>query len=253
MAEPVSVLFVGESWTTHSIHVKGFDSFTTTEYVEGASELLAGLQRNDIDVTYMPAHVAASDFPYTVSELKQYDVVVLSDIGVNTLLLSRDVFVLSQRRPNRIDSLVEYVHQGGGFVMIGGYLSFSGFEGKAGFNNSRLAEVIPATMIAGDDRAEHPEGVSVKIENPKHSILSGIDGEWPDFLGFNRLNPRDGFDPIATIADHVFLAAGEFGEGRSVVFASDCGPHWGPPEFLAWNSYHRLWKNMMQWSAGQLS
>ena len=29
------VLIAGESWVTHSIHQKGFDSFTTTEYVEG--------------------------------------------------------------------------------------------------------------------------------------------------------------------------------------------------------------------------
>ena len=30
------VLIAGESWTVHSIHQKGFDSFTTTEYAEGA-------------------------------------------------------------------------------------------------------------------------------------------------------------------------------------------------------------------------
>ena len=29
------VLIAGESWTVHSIHQKGFDSFTTTEYAEG--------------------------------------------------------------------------------------------------------------------------------------------------------------------------------------------------------------------------
>jgi uncharacterized membrane protein len=30
------VLLAGESWVTHSVHVKGVDSFTTSSYVEGA-------------------------------------------------------------------------------------------------------------------------------------------------------------------------------------------------------------------------
>ena len=37
-------LLLGESWTTHMIHQKGFDSFTTTEYVEGGQEFAAALK-----------------------------------------------------------------------------------------------------------------------------------------------------------------------------------------------------------------
>ena len=33
------VLIAGESWTTTSIHVKGFDSFTTVAYEEGVAAL----------------------------------------------------------------------------------------------------------------------------------------------------------------------------------------------------------------------
>ena len=43
MATPPQILIAGESWTTHSIHQKGFDSFTTTEYVEGVGWLRAAL------------------------------------------------------------------------------------------------------------------------------------------------------------------------------------------------------------------
>ena len=39
------VLIAGESWTTHSIHQKGFDSFTTTEYNEGVQWLRASRRR----------------------------------------------------------------------------------------------------------------------------------------------------------------------------------------------------------------
>ena len=44
MAKTPRVLIAGESWTTHSIHQKGFDSFTTTEYAEGVGWLRAALE-----------------------------------------------------------------------------------------------------------------------------------------------------------------------------------------------------------------
>ena len=44
MAKQPHVLIAGESWTVHSIHQKGFDSFTTTEYAEGVKWLREALE-----------------------------------------------------------------------------------------------------------------------------------------------------------------------------------------------------------------
>ena len=66
------ILIAGESWTTHSIHQKGFDSFTTTEYNEGVGWLRAALEANGWSVDYMPAHVASRNFPATVDALNAY-------------------------------------------------------------------------------------------------------------------------------------------------------------------------------------
>ena len=67
MSTPASrsprVLMAGESWTTTSHHVKGFDSFTTSTYMEGGSALIAALRSGGVDVTYQPCHVAANAFP----------------------------------------------------------------------------------------------------------------------------------------------------------------------------------------------
>ena len=57
------VLIAGESWTTHSVHQKGFDSFTTTEYAEGVGWLKTALLEGGWQVDYQPSHVAARDFP----------------------------------------------------------------------------------------------------------------------------------------------------------------------------------------------
>ncbi len=39
MPNPVRVLFAGESWMTHSVHTKGFDSFDMASYHEGGTEM----------------------------------------------------------------------------------------------------------------------------------------------------------------------------------------------------------------------
>ena len=35
------ILFAGESWSVTSVHAKGFDTFTTTEYAEGGDAIIA--------------------------------------------------------------------------------------------------------------------------------------------------------------------------------------------------------------------
>ncbi|WP_126671123.1 glutamine amidotransferase, partial [Escherichia coli] len=52
----LKVLFIGESWHIHMIHSKGYDSFTSSKYEEGATWLLQCLKNSQVDVTYMPAH-----------------------------------------------------------------------------------------------------------------------------------------------------------------------------------------------------
>ena len=69
MAKPPRILVAGESWTVHSIHQKGFDSFTTTEYAEGVGWLRAALEGGGWQVEYQPSHVAAQAFPATAEAL----------------------------------------------------------------------------------------------------------------------------------------------------------------------------------------
>ena len=72
-----------------------------------------------------------------MAELDAYDVVILSDVGANTLLLPPQVFELGQRAPNRLKLLREWVNGGGGLLMAGGYLSFQGSRPKANYHDTR--------------------------------------------------------------------------------------------------------------------
>ena len=56
-----------------------------------------------------------------------YDVVVLSDIGANSFLLTDETFLRSEQTTNRLVAAVRLrSRRGGGLVMVGGYMSFSG-------------------------------------------------------------------------------------------------------------------------------
>jgi uncharacterized membrane protein len=244
------VLIAGESWTVHSIHQKGFDSFTTTEYAEGVHWLRSALESAGWEVAYQPAHVATRDFPATPAALSQFDCVMLSDIGSNTLLLHPDTFVRSRIMPDRLAAIRDYVSNGGGLVMIGGYMTFQGIDGKARYRETAVAEALPVIMEAGDDRREVPQGIRPTVRDSGHPIVAGLAAEWPALLGYNRFAARSGSVVVASVGDDPLIVAGDFGKGRGVAFASDCGPHWAPPPFVEWDGYATLWRQIASWAAG---
>ncbi len=244
------VLIAGETWTTHSVHTKGFDSFSTSSFGEGYSLLKSALEGGGFAVDVIENHVASERFPSQLAALRDYGTLILSDIGANTLLLSDATWRLGQRSVNRLELIADYVRSGGGLVMVGGYLTFMGIEGKGCWRATAVEDVLPVTMQPHDDRVEHPQGISPKATAAAHALLAGIDGEWPALLGHNRVMARETASVLATIGGDPLLAAGTAGQGRSVAFTSDCGPHWCPSEFVAWPGYAALWRNICGW-AGQ--
>lgn len=250
----MKVLLVGESWLVHEAHIKGFDAFGANRLEEHCGEMIQEvLQKEGIQVEYMPAHVAYRKFPDSVEALKEYNVVVLSDIGSNTLLLSPDTFQRGIRKPNRLKVLTEYVRQGGGLAMMGGYLSFAGIDNKARYAMTPLREALPVSMLNYDDRMECPQGVIPQIIQKDHPILQGMqDQPWPFFLGYNKIMAKPNAQEIATIEGDTFLAVMELGQGRSYAFASDVAPHWGSQEFVDWKFYGTFFANSMRWLAKEI-
>jgi uncharacterized membrane protein len=244
------ILIAGESWTIHSIHQKGFDSFTTTEYAEGVHWLREALETGGWQVDFQPSHVAAREFPFSAETLARYDSVILSDIGANTLLLHPDTFSRGKALPNRLEAIRDYVAAGGGFVMVGGYLTFQGIEAKARYQGTAIEEILPITMQAVDDRMEYPQGITPLVADAAHPIVSGLAARWPDLLGYNRFSARPEGQLVARVGADPLIVAGTYGKGRTVAFASDCGPHWAPPPFVAWEGYAPLWRQLVGWSAG---
>ena len=218
MIKKGNILIAGESWTVHSIHQKGFDSFTTTEYAEGVQWLRDALDLAGYDITYQPAHVAATDFPCELDEINKYDCVILSDIGTNTLLLHPETFSASRALPNRLELIEEYVMNGGGLVMIGGYLTFQGIDAKARYQGTAVEDVLPVVLESGDDRSEQPQGIKPLVIDESHPIVSGVGSDWPILLGYNRVAPKTDSKVIVQVGEDPLIVAGSIGKGRSVAF-----------------------------------
>lgn len=244
------ILLAGESWMIRTTETKGVDEFTVCSYEEAGIELKAALRGAGYEVEHMPAHMVPTAFPETPEQLKQYDLIILSDIGANSLQLAPDVFQKSITGKNRIQALSSWVQSGGALLMVGGYLSFTGFEAKANYANTAITEVLPVTLLGQDDRIEYPDGIAPRVLKPEHPALGNAGKEWPNLLGYNKVKIRDDAELLATVGPDgdPLVAVMEIGKGRSAVFTSDCAPHWAPPEFSQeWSGYQRLFGGLADW------
>lgn len=231
----VHVLLAGESWEHISLYVKAQDVSATSRYTEAADYLIAALESAGATVTYQPCHVAFESFPRRPTDFSPYDLVLLSDIGAQSLLLTPDV-VDGEPDTNRLTALAEYVRDGGAVGMIGGYLSFAGEQGKAGYGRTVLADVLPVEIAVHDDRVERPAGVV-----PQNRTIDELPADWPPLLGYNRVEAKPDSTVCATVDDDPLLVTGSYGDGSAVAFTSDCAQHWAPKSFLEWEGFPTLW------------
>jgi len=247
----LNILFVGESCFAQTFEYKGYNQFSGVQYHEGAPRMRAALEPFGHRFTHIPCHLVARDFPRSLERLSEYDVVLFSDVGADTFLLLPDMVRTGVRTPNLLKLVKEYVRQGGGFGMIGGYMTFQGINGSARYASTPVEEILPVSILPHDDRVEVPDGADLTCDPGSHPALEGLPAEWPYILGYNRLRAKPDAAVLVAFDGDPILALGEYGKGRTMAFASDCGPHWAPAPFHTWAFYPALWNNLCQWLAGK--
>jgi uncharacterized membrane protein len=242
------VLLAGESWFSYTVHQKGFDTFTTSEYTEGAGEFLGALRGAGHDVTYVPAHEVHTRLDGE-DAFDAFDVIVISDVGGNTFQLAPQTFNRSEPSPDKAELVRRRVEAGAGLLMVGGYLTFTGIDAKARWGSSPLAPALPVRLQPVDDRVELPSGAAPAVVTD-HPVVEGLGRTWPQLLGLNEVTVGEGATLLAECAGRPLLVVGEYGAGRSAAFTSDIAPHWAPPPFLGWDGYGRLFDQLVRWLAG---
>jgi uncharacterized membrane protein len=241
-------LLVGESWVASGAHIKGRDVFEQPRYEEGGWELVRGLETAGVSVSRIPSHLVARDFPTSSELLSGYDVIIVSDVGADSFELT-DECMAGRRSVSRLRVLAEWVTQGGSLLMVGGYMSFAGINGRARFHNSPLAAVLPVDILPYDDRVERPDGVEPKVVDFTHPITAGLPVNWPYVLGYNRVRAKPDASVLVTVDEDPLIVTGTYGLGRTAVYTSDCAPHWASLEFLAWPNYSTVFNGLVRWLA----
>ena len=249
MAKSLSVLLVGESCFATSTEYKGIDHFSETNYYSSGDlfgRIIEGLGHQ---FTHIPCHLISRLYPRNLEELQQFDVVLFSDVGSNSFLLLPEVVRQGKRSVNLLKLTCEYVKAGGGFGMIGGYMTFQGMDARGKWKETPIEEILPVTLRDGDDRREIPEGADLICEPGSHPILSGLPAQWPYILGYNRLTAKSNADVVVAFENDPIIALCVHGEGRVLAYATDCAPHWAPASMHEWEHYPKLWDNILHWLA----
>ena len=112
--------------------------------------------------------------------------------------------------------------RGGGFMVVGGYLSFQGINGSARYARTPIEEILPVAMREIDDQLEISEGfvADVMQSGAQHSILAGLAGKWPLLLGANEVAANATGTVLARLSfdcgGHPLLVAGTYAKGRTL-------------------------------------
>jgi len=248
----MKILVAGRGQTVIYTEVQGVSIVPAAKEWNGARELIQALSAGGHEVTHLSATMAPTDFPEDLETLSGYDVLLMGDIASDTLLLHPEVVYECKPHPDRIRLIRQFVENGGGLIMTGGWLTFQGIDGKGRWQGTAVEEALPVKILECDDRVECPAGIRPAVLESNHPIFEEIPSRWPRFLGYSRILPKDGSELLMAAGDDAFLVLGAYGKGRSAAFASSPGPHWGGmPEYLGWQGHDRFWCNLVEWAAGR--
>jgi uncharacterized membrane protein len=245
----MDVLYVGDHKLQTNQYFAGGDTFQVFRREVPDYEPLRDAMRDhpSVAVDYMDGPETLAEFPRSVDELASYDALVVSDLTRGTLEPHFQPDAIPG--PNMLRVIKDYVERGGGLLYCGGWMTFQGYQGVGNWQGTLVTDVLPVDIQpVYDDRVERPEGGAVTVLDADHPATASLEpGEFPDVYGYNEVaGVSDGATALAEVDGHNLLAAGSFGDGRSISYASDPGPKWGFG-LMDWDGYDEFWLGLLGW------
>lgn len=180
---------------------------------------------------------------------------IISDVEAKCFHLYPSFFDRARREnrivtfPDRLNVIKQWIHNGGGMMMLGGWLSFSGVQGKGGWGRSSLKEALPIECLLIEDLIESSEGFTAEVLVPDHPVVKGLPWEkFPPIFGYNEVKEKKAGQVLVRIKEtgDPLVVAGEYGKGRVLTYMSDPAPHWGI-NFELWEGYDAFWQQSLNW------
>jgi uncharacterized membrane protein len=205
----------------------------------------------EVTVEFTNSTDVLEEYPTTASELAAYDVLVISDLTRGTLKPHFHADAIPG--PNLLKAVAEFVRDGGGLLYCGGWMIFQGYQGVGNWAGTPVEAILPvAVRPVYDDRVERPEGGEVTVTDTDHPLTGHLEADsFPVVYGYNETGDLSaGATSLAEVDGNHLLAAGEFGDGRMVAYASDPGPKWGFA-LEEWDGYEEFWTRALTWLAAE--
>jgi len=247
----MDVLYIGDYKLHANQFYVGADTFQQFYgKVRDYEDLLEALEEmSEVEPEFLDGPDTMTDFPRSVGELQAYDALIISDLSRGTL--EPHFFDDAIPGPNMLRIIKQYVENGGGLLYAGGWMTYQGYHGVGNWQGTPVEDVLPVEIQpVYDDRVERPEGAEPTVLDAEHPVTSGLDESGlPTVYGYNeveRVSPDS--DSLATVDNNPLLAAGEFGDGRTVAYTSDPCIKWGL-EMVEWDGYESFWQNTLKWIA----
>jgi uncharacterized membrane protein len=180
---------------------------------------------------------------------------VISDVEAKCFHLYPSFFDRARREnkvvtfADRLQVISDWVSDGGGLMMLGGWLSFSGVQGRSGWGRSGLQKVLPVECLMYEDLVESSAGFTAEVLVANHPVVKDLPwNEFPPIFGYNEVKEKDNSEVLVRVKEtgHPLVVVGEYGKGRIVTYMSDPAPHWGI-NFELWNGYDAFWQQSLQW------
>lgn len=148
-----------------------------------------------------------------------FSIIIVSDYA--RCYLSREAMRAIERQ----------VLKGTGFLMIGGWSSFTGLNGR--YRGSLIERMLPVACLAKDDRRNLASGAWISARDPRHLILKGMNLKpSPVIVGYNEVRPKPGAQTLLDLVENVskgrkpLLVIGRYGKAKTAAFTTDIAPHW---------------------------
>jgi hypothetical protein len=196
-------------------------------------------------IGYREAYVSRSPFlaGYTqlfdmpaAEKLREYSVIVIANLDAPAIT------------PERLKVIREFVAQGGGLVVLGGYWAYS----RGAYAGTPLEEMLPVTFPSENRIPPNPGGLPLRPA-PQATWKFGDDfGAKPAAFYVQSLVPKPESSVQLLAGEKPAVVSGTFGQGRVVALALTANGEGGAGvlPFWDWPQWPKVLGQAIDWAAG---
>ena len=172
--------------------------------------------------------------PATAAEYRQYSVIILANVDAPAL------------GEERLKILEQFVADGGGLVVLGGYWAFN----RGGYKGSPLEAMLPVRFDGRDDIPALPAGAPLALAPTATWKLTAAFDTSPRSFYTHEFAPKEKSVVELLAGKNPALVTGEFGRGRVVACALTIHGKATPtaPGFWNWPDWPKVLGHAVQWA-----